>query len=205
MTRRGFIQRAGSLPFLGVCSWNFGNQGDDPDPKSKGPIITEPKLEYRDKRHYVAIRTRVTRQELGTVTPQLLGEVFAWLGKKGVSPSGPPFMRFNVIDMDASLDIELGVPVPTALAGNRRIHAGTIPAGRYAMLIYTGVSNGIPANAALQDWGKKNGVKWQMRPTNHGTRWAARVEFYLTDPKQEPDPLKWKTEVAYLTAENRAR
>jgi effector-binding domain-containing protein len=205
ITRRGFIQRAGSLPLAGAFCSFFGDQGDDPGPKGKTPMMTEPKLEHREKRHYVAIRTRVAMQELGTVIPQLLGEVFAWLGKQGITPAGAPIIRYNVIDMPARLDIEVGVPVATALAGNSRIHAGTLPAGRYATLVYTGVGNGVPANAALQEWGKKQGIKWQMRTTKNGTVWAARVEFFLTDPKQEPDREKWQTEVAYLTAENRAR
>jgi hypothetical protein len=31
--------------------------------------------------------------------------------------------------------------------------------------------------------------------------WDARIEFYITDPAVEPDPKKWKTELAFLVAE----
>jgi effector-binding domain-containing protein len=161
---------------------------------------TEPKLEDRPEQPYVAIRTQVTMQEMGPVIPQLLGEVFAWLGQQGVSPAGPPFMRFVVIDMAAQLDIELGVPVATAMAGAGRVTAGELPAGRYATLVYTGVQNGIPANAALQEWAAGQGITWQKWPTDKGEAWRARIESFLSDPDTEPDPAKWQTEVAYLVA-----
>lgn len=28
--------------------------------------------------------------------------------------------------------------------------------------------------------------------------WIGRIERYLTDPSQEPDPSRWETEIAYL-------
>jgi hypothetical protein len=28
--------------------------------------------------------------------------------------------------------------------------------------------------------------------------WRARIEQYLTDPRAEPDPARWETEIAYL-------
>ena len=111
-------------------------------------MITEPRVEDRTEQRYVAMRTRATMQELDTVIPQRLGEVFAWLAHQGIAPSGAPFARYLVIDMEALLDIEVGVPVVTALSGDDRICAGVLPAGRYASLVYTGIDNGIKANWA---------------------------------------------------------
>src|SRR4051812_45910337 len=83
--------------------------------------ITEPKVEDRAEQHYVGIRTLVTLKEMGTgVIPRLHGEVFAWLEKHGVAPAGAPFMRFHVINMETKLDIELGVPVASAVKGDNR-------------------------------------------------------------------------------------
>lgn len=78
---------------------------------------TEPKLEHRDEQHYVAIRSQVTMPELGTVLPPLIGEVFGWLGSKGLEPAGAPFWRYLVIDMEAKLEIDVAVPVATAVTG----------------------------------------------------------------------------------------
>src|SRR5690349_20662015 len=98
--------------------------------------MTEPKVENRDEQPYMGIRSQVPMAELPTVIPQSLGEIFAWLGKEGVTPAGPPFIRYHVIDMSSKLDVELGVPVASALAGDDRVAAGVLPAGRYASLVY---------------------------------------------------------------------
>jgi effector-binding domain-containing protein len=165
-------------------------------------MMTEPRLEDRSAQHYVGIRTQATMQEMRAgLIPRLLGEVFAWLEKQGVAPAGAPFIRYHVINMESKLDIELGVPVASALAGDGRISAGVLPAGRYAALIYTGVENGIPANGALLDWGAEQGLVWDTYAAENGDGFGARIESYLTDPADEPDPAKWETEVAIRLAD----
>lgn len=168
-------------------------------------MIGEPKLEERTERPYMAIRTQVTMQELGAVIPQLLGEVFAWLGDQGIAPAGAPFVRYLVIDMARQLDIELGVPVAGAVAGDGRISAGMLPAGRYAALVYTGSDIGVEANAALLGWGAKRGLVWDEWAAEDGDVFGARVESFLTDPDEEPDRAKWQTEVAIRLADDQSR
>lgn len=112
-------------------------------------MFTEPKVDRRDEQPYMGIRTQVTLSEMPEVIPQSFEEVFAWLGERGIAPVGPPFVRFHVIDMDASMDIEMGVPVESTEEGDDRGTAGTLPAGRYASLVYSGLDNGIAGNVAL--------------------------------------------------------
>lgn len=164
-------------------------------------MMTEPTLEDRSAQPYVGIRTQATMQELPVVIPQLLGEVFAWVGKRGVGPDGPPFIRYHVIDMAAQLDIELGLPVASSVPGDGRVVGGMLPAGRYAALVYTGVENGIAGNAALLDWGAAQGLAWDRWTTERGDGFGARLESFLTDPEDEPDPAKWETEVAIRLAD----
>ena len=98
--------------------------------------------------------------------------------------------------MDADLDVEFGVPVAAAPPSDERVHAGEIPAGRYAALLHVGhFDQLIAANARLQDWARERDIAWAM----DGDRWRGRFEHYITDPRQEPDPARWQTEVAYLT------
>ena len=121
-------------------------------------MISRPKVEERTEQPYVALRTQATMHELGTVIPHLLGEVFAWLATQGAAPAGAPFIRYLVINMAAQLDIEVGVPVASAMSGDDRIYASVLPAGRYASLVYTGPYDGnglVEANAALLEWGTK--------------------------------------------------
>ncbi|QBD75418.1 AraC family transcriptional regulator [Ktedonosporobacter rubrisoli] len=165
-------------------------------------MITEPKLENRHEQHYVAIRTYTTMQELDTAIQQLRGEVFAWLGKRGVAPAGAPFLRNLVIDMEALLEIEVGIPVASASSTDGRVTAGVLPAGQYASLVYAGWDRGIEANAALLDWGVQKGLMWDAWETEKGRAFGARLMSFLTDPNEEPDQAKWETEVAIRLADH---
>jgi effector-binding domain-containing protein len=172
---------------------------------------SKPKLERRDEQPYVGIRTRMTMGELaGGAGDSLFPEVFAWLGARGLAPQGAPFIRYLVIDMDAALEMDWGVPVgeaPPDQQGDDRVRPGVLPAGRYATAIHTGPYGGdglIHANAALQDWAKEQGVAFQVRQGEHGEVWGSRLERYLSNPAEEPDPEAWRTEIAYLVAEEPA-
>lgn len=161
---------------------------------------TEPKLEQRNEQPYAAMRRQVTMQEIGSVLPPLIGEVFGWLERRGAAPAGPPFFRYLVIDMVAQLVIEVGVPTETIVPGDSDVSTGVLPAGRYAVLVHTGhPSELVDATAKLLAWGQENGIVWQASKDQR--EWAARIEFYLTDPAEEPDMQKWQTELAFLVAE----
>lgn len=141
-------------------------------------------------------------QELGTTIQQQLAEVFAWLAHQNIAPSGASFVRYLVIDMEVLLEIEVGVPIATALPGDDRISAGILPAGRYASLVYTGIDIGIKANWALLKWAAEKGLVWDTHKTKKGDTFGARIESFLTNPDEEPDRAKWETEVAIRLAEH---
>jgi effector-binding domain-containing protein len=166
--------------------------------------ISKPTLEDRAEQHYVGIRTQVPMNGMKKCIPQFLGEVFAWLGERGVQPAGAPFMRFHVINMAGNMDMEVGVPVATVVQGDGRVAAGVIPAGRYATLVYSGVT-GIKGNKALIDWAAKNNIRWDRWDDERGDAFRARVEYFLTDPAEEPDRKKWETEVAIKVVDDQAQ
>lgn len=167
-------------------------------------VTIEPKVEYRDEQLYVAIRSQVTMQELETALPPLIGEVFDWLGSKGLAPAGPPFWRYRVIDMAAKLEIDVAVPVATAVPGEGRIIADVLPVGRYAVLVHTGPYDElIEVTAALLAWAEEKGLTWdKWSEGSKGEGWRARIETYLTDPTVEPDPTKWETELAFKLSDD---
>ena len=167
-------------------------------------MIGQPGLEDRSEQHYVGIRAQVPIRKLKSTIPRLLGELSSWLGQRGVPPSGPPFIRYHVINMAAAMDIELGVPIAAALPADGRICPGVLPAGRYAVLVYTGQKNGIAGNAALLDWGKQHGLVWDRWSADNGDAFGARFESFLTAPDEEPDPRRWETEVAIRLADGAA-
>jgi len=159
--------------------------------------ITEPKLVERSEQHYVVIRKLVTMAEIGPTLPRLSDDVFAWLAEKGIQPSGAVFWRYNVVEMDKKLEIDVAVPVASAVKGDGQIIADVLPAGRYATMLHTGHPAELEeATANLLAWAEKNNIQWKM----NGERWGGRVEWYYSDPAIEPDMTKWETELAFLTA-----
>src|SRR5262245_41186624 len=96
-----------------------------------------PEIVTRVQQPYAAVRAHVTMADLGALGSRL-GEVFGWLGARGITPAGPPFFRYNVIDMARELEIEAGVPIRSAAAGDDTIVTGVLPAGRYATVTHVG-------------------------------------------------------------------
>ncbi len=164
--------------------------------------MTEPKIIERTDQPYVAIRANVTMAKLGETLPPLHGEVFGWLGSRGIEPAGAPFWKYNVIDMERELEVEVGVPVAGQADGDDRVLAGVLPAGRYASLMHTGhPSTLIDATRALLEWAATEGLAWDVVDTPDGQRWTARLEVYETDPDEQPDMNKWVTELAFRLAD----
>lgn len=160
-----------------------------------------PGIVARAEQPYVAIRERVTMAEIGGLGERF-GEVFAWLGAHGLVPAGAPFFRYNVIDMARELEIDVGVPVAAAVDGDGRVVSGVVPAGKYATLTHVGSPGGLAeATKALMDWADAQALRWAMSPGDNGERWAGRLEVYLTDPGQEPDTSKWRTQLAFRLAD----
>jgi effector-binding domain-containing protein len=111
-------------------------------------MIEGPKLIERPAQPYVGIRTQVTMSEFGSgIIPKLHDEVMGWLKQKGLNPSGAPMIIYHVIDMANKLDVEMAWPVAAAQTDDGRIHAGPLPAGRYASLLYTGDYSGMTRTA----------------------------------------------------------
>jgi effector-binding domain-containing protein len=165
-------------------------------------MLSDTEVIERSAQPYVAIKSQVTMQTLGVVLPELHPRVFGWLGERGISPAGAPFWKYNVIDMDRGLEVEVGVPVATAVAGDDLVQAGVLAPGRYATVRYTGHPDGLfGATAALLKWADEHNLTWDVRQAPDGERWGARLEIYETDPALEPDMSKWTTQLAFRLAD----
>jgi effector-binding domain-containing protein len=128
-------------------------------------------------------------------------EVFGWLGQRGSTPAGAPFWKYNLIDVERQLEVEVGVPVGGPMTGDDRVLAGVLPAGKYATLRHVGHPAGLlDATKALLDWAAQQGLSWDVTETAAGERWGGRLEIYETDPAQEPDMDKWETKLAFRLA-----
>jgi hypothetical protein len=111
-----------------------------------------PEIVTRVEQPYVAIRAQVTMGGLGGFAART-GEVFAWLGSRGLAPAGAPFLKYNVIDMARQLEVEAGVPIAAPADGDGEVISGILPAGRYATVTHVGhPSELLGVTKALLDW-----------------------------------------------------
>ena len=134
----------------------------------------------------LAIRTRVSVQDLPQVLGKAYGAIAQYLGESGEQPAGPPFAAYYNMDMQA-LDVEIGFPVSRKLSGKGDIQAGEIPGGKVATCLYTGPYSDIePAYNALSQWMKENGYEAT----------GIAYEMYLNDPGQTP-PQELQTQIVF--------
>ncbi|MGB7339658.1 MAG: GyrI-like domain-containing protein [Phototrophicaceae bacterium] len=157
---------------------------------------TEVLVEDRPEKHYMGIRVITPSSEFPNMIPQLIDEVFGWLGENGIEADGAPIMRYYVINMEGEMDVEIGVFVANPATGDDRVKASILPAGRYASLIYTGVKNGIAGNGVLIQWAKDKDIEWDRWDEETGDAFRSRYEVFIDGPEDDPDPSNWRTEVA---------
>jgi len=163
------------------------------------PTIGKPKIDKRPKQAYMGIRTVTPFKGMSKTIGTLSDTMNTWAEEHKGKPSGPPFLRYHVIDMRGFMDIEFCVPVRKALRDDGEVKAGVLPAGRYASLIYSG--GGISGNRALIEWVRSQGLEFDRWDTEQGDNFCSRYESYLTDPGVEPRKSKWQIEVAIKLAD----
>ncbi|MCB9133919.1 MAG: GyrI-like domain-containing protein [Anaerolineales bacterium] len=155
---------------------------------------TKIKIAQRPEQPTLGIRVQAPFRGMFKVVGQVKKELERWLKLRNVTPTGPFFLRYYIIDMDGEMDVEYGVFGVEGVYGDGRVTPGIIPAGRYASLVYTG--SGLQGNRKLIEWAKTNHIPWDRWDDPKGDGFRARYETFLTDPKIEPRKTKWEIEVA---------
>jgi effector-binding domain-containing protein len=168
-------------------------------------MTDEPSIVEREAQPYVGIRRVLPMSALATLADRI-PELSGWLAERGTEPAGAPFFRYNVIDMDNEMDLEVGVPISSVpvereLAGAGDVHAGVLPAGRYATVVHIGHPDELfDVTTDLLTWADKQGLGWDSWQTERGEAWGCRLESYLTDPAVEPDMHKWQVRLLFRLA-----
>jgi effector-binding domain-containing protein len=161
-------------------------------------IIDGPTTVARPDRHCVGIRLVTPFRGMFAVRDLLMRELYSWADERAIA-YGHTFFRLHVVDMDGLMDVEVGVILDEAVQGGGRIHAGVLPAGRYATLTY--INHGRRANGALRDWAREQGLTLDRTDGPEGERFGCRYEAYLTDPRSERMRTRWRTELAIRLAD----
>ena len=140
---------------------------------------------------YVGKREVVKMADLKDFYTKHFGAGMAAIAKAGVEPAGAPsgvFFEWNEKEM--TFDMIAGIPVPLeAKAKLKGLDLYETPASKAYLIDYVGgYSGSMAAHMAMDAHMKANNV----------TMNANAIEEYITDPGQEPDSMKWHTNVIYL-------
>jgi effector-binding domain-containing protein len=147
-------------------------------------MISEPKIEYREEKLYMGIRTIAPFKGMFAEVDKLIKELRRWVKQHGVAGEGPFFLRYHVIDMEGPMDIEVGFVVKEHLPSDERVKPGVLPSGNYATLTYSG--SGLAGNKALISWAKDNNAAWDRWDDKAGDGFCCRYEAFLTAPRLQP-------------------
>jgi effector-binding domain-containing protein len=152
-----------------------------------------PEIVEIGERPYVALRGKVAMDGIAAFADRLR-DVVDWLAAREIAPNDAPFFKYDVVDMEAGLVLEIGFPVDDLHSGEGEIVTGVLPAGRYATVTHHGHPDGLlGATRDLLAWGEEKGLEWDA----YGDRWTARLEIYRSDPREVPDLNDWDTDLQF--------
>jgi effector-binding domain-containing protein len=134
--------------------------------------------------------TAVVRSTIAvTEIPKFLGHayeaVMRVLASQGITPVSEPF-AYYLGAPTTTVDLEAGFPVAVPCAAGGEVVPSELPGGTFATGMHVG-----PYETMVETY--QHLTTWI---TAHGlVPGEAMWETYLSDPQQEPDPTKWRTQI----------
>lgn len=104
--------------------------------------------------------------------------------------------------MAADLVVRAGVPVAVPVEGDGHVEADVLPAGDYLTTVHVGPYADLEAvTGELLDHAAAQGLRFDVHPSDAGDVWTSRLEWYETNPVEEPDPARWVTRLELKLAD----
>ena len=125
--------------------------------------------------------------ELPSFFARAFGQVSSAIRAQGVQPVGPPFAMYFGVPQE-TVEVEAGFPVARPVKRAGAVTAGHLPETRCVHATHIG-----PYETMAQTYGEMR--DW-MREQDFEPQ-AEMWEVYLSDPRSEPDPAKWRTEIVW--------
>ncbi len=125
-----------------------------------------------------------TAAEIPKVMGDLLPSVMSYLEDNDITPAGPPFTHY--LSMGETIELQSGLPLKEKIEAGAGVKVGLLPGGKVLRTEHIGSYEHLnQAYRALAEYVEANDL------TAGETIW----EYYWTDPGEEPDPSKWRTEI----------
>ena len=147
----------------------------------------QPRKIHITEQPVAVLRERVPMATLTDFFSRAFSAVMAAARKQGAFPAGPPFARYHGMPSD-TVDVEAGFPIAGHFSGTDGVQTGILPGGDAFEAIHIGPYDTLGETySAIQQRMQDEGL------TPADTMW----EYYLSDPKKEPDPSTWQTRVVW--------
>jgi effector-binding domain-containing protein len=133
-----------------------------------------------------SVRDTVSIEGLG----QLFGEVFGYLGQRGIGPAGPPVGIYHDQEFrEEAVDVEIAVPVAGSVPEGERVKARELPGTeQMACLVHEGGYETVGGTyGQLMKWIEANGYRIA----------GPCREVYLQGPESGGDPSTYVTEIQF--------
>ena len=150
-------------------------------------MTTPPTVERRhvEAQPILFIQRRVAQADLQATMGECFGILYQHGIAKGLAIAGHPITRY--VDTGMGLwTIDFVMPLAEPAAADGEIQAGAISAGPAAVALHVGPYEALnETHTAIEQWIGAEGLEVGGAPWEH----------YLTDPAEEPDPARWRTNV----------
>lgn len=132
------------------------------------------------------IHETVKTNELPQFFARAFGQVYGAMQAQGVAPVGPPFALYFG-EPKETVEVEAGFPIGKKMKDEAGpVHGGKLPGGKCVHGMHVG-----PYETMMKTYHELIEYAGAKHLKPHHEMW----ECYLSDPKLEPDPQKWRTEI----------
>lgn len=161
-------------------------------------MLTLPQTKKRKAQPYIYVPFTVSMRQMQKPAREGFPQIFAHLEKHGLQPVGAAFYNYRRIDMASTLDVEAGIAVKALGPEEGNVRNGTLPAGNFIGLSWTGHPDKLmTVTGMLIGWVKETGQKFDVEEKPDGDHFACRLEIYESDPAEVPDMNDWVTTLAF--------
>lgn len=142
----------------------------------------EVKIGRREATLVISKRLPVRVSEMPNVIGSAFGEVYGYLGTRGVDPEGPPFIIYHEMpEADRPIDLEICAPIARATEAPAGWQAQELPAGTFATIMHVGPYETLEtAYDALKEYIGAHDMTVTGPPR----------EVYLSEPDTPPDQIR---------------
>jgi DNA-binding transcriptional MerR regulator len=164
--------------------------------EGKEPLVTELTLDLplveEPAGRFAVVAGRVPVDDMNDFVPATLGRVREWLDARGVPCIDPALTIFSGIDLDASLDVQVGWPIgDAAVRGDEEVTIRELPATRAVQHVHRGPFEGLPdVYRALEPAIRERGLEPQ----------GLSREYYVGHPENRAHPDEYETRIVFPVA-----